>query len=99
MPRLREDNAAHLLRPGLRRRSVASFRRATDINAVPADRPTTNAPAVWTSLEAGRRTCQQIVEATRLSPRQVTYALNVSRRPDSLRRWPSSDITTTYHRA
>ncbi len=74
---------------------------ATDIT-VPAEISalTTNAPAVWTSLEAGPRTRQQIVEATRLSPRQVTYALKHLEEAGFVQKdGRRGDTTTTYHRA
>ena len=74
---------------------------ATDIT-VPAEISalTTNAPAVWTSLEAGPRTRQQIVEATRLSPRQVTYALKRLEEAGFVEKdGRRGDTTTTYHRA
>ena len=58
----------------------------------------TNAPAVWACLENGPRTRQQIVEATRLSPRQVTYALKHLEEAGFVEKdGRRGDTTTTYH--
>ncbi|WP_315583832.1 ATP-binding protein [Actinomyces viscosus] len=60
----------------------------------------TNAAAVWACLENGPRTRQQIVEATRLSARQVMYALRRLREAGAvLTDGRQGDITTTYRRA
>ena len=74
---------------------------ATDIT-VPAEISalSTNAPAVWARLEAGPRTRQQIVEATGLSPRQVTYALKHLEEAGFVEKnGRRGDTTTTYRRA
>jgi len=58
----------------------------------------TNAPAVWACLENGPRTRQQIVEATRLSPRQVTYALKHLEEAGFVEKdGRRGDTTTPYH--
>ena len=60
----------------------------------------TNTPAVWASLEDGPRTRQQIVEATGLSPRQVTYALKHLEEAGFVEKdGRRGDTTTTYRRA
>ncbi|WP_167148111.1 ATP-binding protein [Actinomyces sp. ZJ308] len=60
----------------------------------------TNAAAVWACLENGPRTRQQIVKATRLSARQVMYALRRLREAGAvLTDGRQGDITTTYRRA
>ncbi len=73
----------------------------TDITVPPEiSTLSTNTPAVWASLEDGPRTRQQIVKATGLSPRQVTYALKHLQEAGFVEKdGRRGDTTTTYHRA
>ena len=72
----------------------------TDITVPPEiSTLSTNTPAVWASLEDGPRTRQQIVEATRLSPRQVMYALRHLEEAGFVQKdGRRGDTTTRYHR-
>ena len=58
------------------------------------------APLVWSCLEDGPRTRRQIVEATSLTSRQATYALNRLKEAGLvIVDGGQGDVTTTYRRA